>query len=85
LAVRDLGSGNVLLQFAKYAPDRPFLVLGTPLATSSADQMTPLFAVVAPVDDLAQKFAESGIVVRCGPEGFNVEITDGELLKGLLG
>jgi hypothetical protein len=83
LRMRDLGNGNVLLQFAAYTPDKRFLVLGSPLF-SRRDEVGPLFAVAAPDDDLAQEFREVGIVVRSGASGFDVEISDSERLKELL-
>jgi hypothetical protein len=85
LQFRDLGQGNVLLQYPGYAQDRPFLVLGSPLITDSADAAAPLFAVLTPDDPLTKQFIDAGVVVRTSPAGFNVEISDSERLKELLG
>jgi len=85
LRVRDLGQGNVLLQFAAYAPGRPYLVLGSPLTIGNADTAAPLFAVVTPDDPVARQFADAGIVARSTPTGFNVEISDVERLKAVIG
>jgi hypothetical protein len=45
----------------------------------------PFFAVLAPTDPLTEKFGGEGIVVRSSPTGFDVQISDGDLLRELLG
>jgi hypothetical protein len=57
-------------------------VLGSPLVSSTEQSF---FGVISPRDDLFAKFAADGIVVQSGPPGFNVEISDAERLKGVVG
>ncbi len=82
LTFRDLGNGNVLLAFPAYSPDRLYLVLGSPLVSSTAD-VTPFFAVLSPSDETARELANQGIVVRASRDGFEVEISDAEVLREL--
>ncbi|MDX6475103.1 MAG: hypothetical protein QOH95_614, partial [Gaiellaceae bacterium] len=87
LEFRPIDNRNVLLRFPAYGAGREYLVLGSPLVVGSqnVEQPPPFFGVISPNDDLFKKFAEEGIVVQSGPAGFNVEISDAELLKGVTG
>ena len=86
LRIEPVGQGFVLLLFPAYAQGRQYLVTGAALTVSSVDvSAQPVFAVVAPTDPMSAKFAAQGIVVKTGPAGFDVEISDARLLQELTG